>query len=139
MTAIYPGSFNPFHRGHYDILKKAEAIFGKVIICIGRNPEKAISYDYPLPKELDDREVIAFSGLLTDLIKTIDDDVVIIRGLRDTTDMVYELNQYRYLKDMSSDIKVVSIFSDIENAHISSSGIKYLDSINHQHNYLKLR
>ena len=38
--AVYAGSFNPFHRGHYNILIKAEQIFDKVIIARGINPEK---------------------------------------------------------------------------------------------------
>ena len=38
--AIYPGSFYPFHKGHLNILKKAEKIFDKVIIAVGKNPDK---------------------------------------------------------------------------------------------------
>ena len=40
--AIYPGSFNPFHIGHLNIVEKTERIFGKgnVIIAMGINPDK---------------------------------------------------------------------------------------------------
>ena len=38
--AIYPGSFNPWHEGHQDIVNKALKIFDKVVIAIGRNPSK---------------------------------------------------------------------------------------------------
>src|SRR5688572_6111322 len=37
---VFAGSFNPFHRGHLNVLEKAERIFDKVIIAFGRNPEK---------------------------------------------------------------------------------------------------
>jgi len=39
-TAIYPGSFNPWHKGHEDILNKAKKIFDRVIIAKGTNIEK---------------------------------------------------------------------------------------------------
>src|ERR1041385_4583008 len=38
--AVFAGSFNPFHRGHFNILQKAERIFDKVIVAFGSNPEK---------------------------------------------------------------------------------------------------
>jgi pantetheine-phosphate adenylyltransferase len=37
---IYPGSFNPFHVGHMDVLEQAEKIFDKVIVAVGINPDK---------------------------------------------------------------------------------------------------
>lgn len=39
-VAIYPGSFNPWHKGHTDVLLKALQVFDKVIVAIGVNPEK---------------------------------------------------------------------------------------------------
>jgi len=133
MVAIYPGSFNPYHRGHEDIRKKAEAIFGKVIICRGQNPSKN-NNAYPMPKL--DSDIMNYSGLLTDFIKErFDEDVVVIRGLRNPTDLQYELTQYRYLEDQMPDVKVVSIFCGREFEHISSSAIRQLDSYNRGGDY----
>ena len=39
-TVVYPGSFNPYHEGHKDIVRKALQTFDKVIIAIGVNPDK---------------------------------------------------------------------------------------------------
>jgi pantetheine-phosphate adenylyltransferase len=36
---VFAGSFSPFHKGHYNVLQKAERIFDKVIIAFGKNPE----------------------------------------------------------------------------------------------------
>ena len=122
---IYPGSFNPFHLGHYDILLKAEAIFDRVIIARGINPEKG-KPTYELPKKLEDRPIMEYTGLLTDLIKSLEYDVTVIRGLRNATDLQYEITQYRFLEELMPNIKMVSIFCDKKYEHISSSAIKML-------------
>jgi len=134
--AIYPGSFNPFHRGHYNILTKAEAIFDKVIIARGLGAGKEPS-DFKIPKVLVGKPIIEYEGLLTDLIKTLPhDDVTIIRGLRNATDLQYEITQYRFLQEFMPNIQMVSIFCDKEFEHISSSAIRYLASIGHEKKYL---
>lgn len=133
--AIYAGSFNPFHKGHYNILKKAEQIFDKVIIAIGVNTEKKNELT-ALPEKLQYRQIERYNGLLTDFINDIGYDVTVIRGLRNVTDFQYELTQYRFLQDLKSNIKVVSIFCDKEYEHISSSAIRQLKMFNKETNYL---
>lgn len=126
--AVYPGSFDPFHAGHLNILQKAEKIFDKVIIAIGQNPEKALRasiFHESLCDELKYHQVDYYTGLLTNYIKTKSYPLTVIRGLRNVTDMQIELNQYRWLQEMSvDDIRVVSIFCDKDYEHISSSAIK---------------
>ena len=39
-TAVYPGSFDPPTKGHLDVLKRATGLFDRVVVGIGRNPEK---------------------------------------------------------------------------------------------------
>lgn len=72
--AVYPGSFNPFHKGHYNILKKAEQIFDKVIIARGVNPDKKAS-SYALPEDINFRQIESYDGLLTDFAKSLNYDV----------------------------------------------------------------
>ncbi len=134
--AIYPGSFNPFHKGHLDILKKAEAIFDEVIVAIGINPEKANDDTKSrvdiLKKQLPERKVEEFQGYLTDYISQKESegyDVTIVRGLRNGADLDYEVNQFRIMKDLKPDIKIIFIPSDIEFEHISSSAIRAMKKI----------
>ena len=134
-VGLYPGSFNPFTKGHYNILVKAEAIFDRVIIARGVNPEKAKA-TYSLPKILNDRPVIEYGGLLTDYIKSLDYDVTVIRGLRNGTDLQYEITQYRFLQELMPTIKLISIFCDKEYEHISSSAIRYLAAFGKDKDYL---
>jgi pantetheine-phosphate adenylyltransferase len=127
-VGVYAGSFNPFHLGHYNILLKGEKIFDKVILGFGKNPEKQDSNPL-IPSELINRksDIRYYDGLLTDFINSLEfENITLIRGLRNSTDLQYELTQYRFLQELKPDIKVVSIFCDKEYEHISSSAIRKL-------------
>jgi len=134
--AVYPGSFNPFHKGHYNILQKAEQIFDKVIIARGINPGKEKT-SYELPDALKYRQAATYDGLLTEYVNMLEYDVTIIRGLRNGSDLQYELNQYRYLQELSDkNINVVAIFCDMEFEHMSSTGIRQLEKYGKASEYL---
>jgi pantetheine-phosphate adenylyltransferase len=133
--ALFAGSFKPFHKGHYNILQKAERIFDKVIIAFGKNPEKDI-LSYKVPESIKNRQLEAYDGLLTDFVGSLGHEVVCIRGLRNSTDFNYEQNQYRYIQELMPEIKIVSIFCDKEFEHISSSGIRTLEKYGKHQNYL---
>ncbi|MES2681748.1 MAG: adenylyltransferase/cytidyltransferase family protein [Bacteroidota bacterium] len=135
--AVFPGSFNPFHKGHYNVLQKAEKIFDKVIVAFGNNPEKTGERRYKIPTSISNRQVEEYNGLLTDFVNSIGgEEIIVIRGLRNSTDFQYEQNQYRYIQELMPHIKIVNIFCDKEFEHISSSGIRTLEKYNKHQNYL---
>lgn len=140
-VGIYAGSFNPFHIGHFNILKKAELLFDTVIVAQGRNPDK------PAPKyNLDvlrarGKHTDYIQGLLTEYIETVKeqydtDNVTIIRGLRNGIDLQAELIQYRYYQDMMPSIQIVHLICDKEFEHVSSSGIRALEPFGQHKRYL---
>jgi pantetheine-phosphate adenylyltransferase len=135
LIGVFCGSFNPFHKGHYNVLQKAERIFDKVIIAFGKNPEKD-DRDWTVPDTIKTRQIEEYDGLLTDFISSLKHDVTVIRGLRNSTDFQYEQNQYRYIQELMPDIKIINIFCDKEFEHISSSGIRTLERYNKHTNYL---
>jgi pantetheine-phosphate adenylyltransferase len=132
---VFCGSFNPFHKGHYNVLQKAEKIFDKVIIAFGKNPDKN-DRSWPVPKIIQYHQMEEYSGLLTDFVQSLGHDAVVIRGLRNSTDFQYEQNQYRYIQELMPGIKIINIFCDKEFEHISSSGIRTLEKYNKHHTYL---
>lgn len=142
-VAIYPGSFNPFHRGHLDVIKQALKLFDKVIIAKGINPEKDRKDDKfwttkdcaELQKMIDSHEVEIedFEGLLSDfiLLTTIESDTIedfaVIKGLRNGQDLEFEKNQQYWNEDLDVLIPFFYIISDRKYGHISSSAIRGLE------------
>ena len=134
--AIYPGSFNPMHIGHINILEKAERIFGRgnVLIAVGVNPDKLSTpksdEDLHLLEQRINRKIITYSKFLHELIDDYEKEgykVVIIRGLRNGVDLDYEVNQYRFVDDFKKDVNVIYLTCDREYEHISSSAIRKIE------------
>lgn len=129
---VYPGSFNPFHKGHLNILEKAEKVFDKVIVARGVNPEKSqvLLHDFISPV-LYYRQTESFEGLLTSYISSKEAyaDLTLIRGLRNGDDLAYEMNQLQFMRDMKPNLKTVFIHCDAEFEHISSSALRNLEKI----------
>jgi len=134
--AIIAGSFNPIHIGHLNIIKKASKIFDKVIIAQGENTDKNKSewiIDQIENSNLKHQyQFEQFEGLLTDYIeeKEVFCNVTLVRGIRNSTDLSYEVNQLRFLEELKPNIKVVNIVCDKEFEHISSSAIRAMRKLN---------
>lgn len=142
---LYPGSFDPFHLGHLNILQKAENLnFDKVVVALGKNPDKDHSnFEEGIKTvrgQLGFRRVVGYESLLVDFLEIFDNDITVVRGLRSGNDLSYEMNQLRVLEDLSNnrDLKTVMIIGSREYSHISSSMVRGLSKFeNDDHlNYL---
>jgi pantetheine-phosphate adenylyltransferase len=134
-VGFYPGSFNPLHKGHMDVIRKAEDIFDKVIIGVGANPDKDVELIdkelEELKNKLNNREVVDYGGLTTDIIDQMENsgdvEITLIRGIRNSTDLNYENDQLKFMKEIKgSDIKIMYLPCDDKYNHISSSKIRKL-------------
>lgn len=132
-VAIYPGSFNPWHEGHSDIVSKALQVFDLVVIAQGINPDKKLS-ETNIPSvhtygQFGNKVTVAkFNGLLTDFIShynsTKDPIVAVIRGLRNGQDLEYEKTQQYWNEDLGIIVPTVCFITDRKLVHISSSAIR---------------
>ena len=131
-TAIYAGSFNPWHQGHEDILKKALQIFDKIYILQGHNPKKPECKDKSFlqicHKYQEKVEAGMFNGLLADIIKEIKPNAL-IRGLRNGYDLEYEANLQYWNEDLGVECPVIYFLCDRTLSHISSSAIRELNEL----------
>lgn len=133
-VGLYTGSFNPFHLGHLDVLKKASLVFDKVIVAYGNNPEKGVR-TINTPDALNYFQVDTYDGLVTDYITSVENDkidVTLVRGLRNGADLDYEANQLAFINDIKPGVKVVYIPCDKQYEHISSSAIRNLEKFDRE-------
>ena len=130
-VAIYPGSFDPVTKGHADIVKRAAAIFDKVIVAVSVNSQKSPLFSIEERIELaksvfsnyDNVEVDTFTGLLADYGKKVGARAI-IKGLRAVSDFEYEFQQALINKKLNSEIETVFMAASSENMFLSSSVIK---------------
>lgn len=96
-VTVFPGSFDPFTKGHECIVEKTLRLFDEVIIAIGQNASKNYLFNIESRKrhieslfENEDRvSVEVFNGLTVEFCKSKEVDFI-VRGLRDSKDFGYE-------------------------------------------------
>lgn len=138
---IYPGSFNPFHIGHYNIYQKACKLFDKVYVCYAANPLKGDLPDIIVPSRV--KDFIQCEGILFNAYKALAvknkctfTDIVCIRGIRNSKDYEYQSEQDYWLKDIDPTFSSVYIECDSEYRHISSTAIRTLENLAQPYKHL---
>lgn len=129
--ALFPGSFDPFTKGHEDIVLRSLGLFDEVVIAIGNNSSK--SRYFPLDyMEMKIKEsfiyqpkvkVTIFEGLTSNYAKTIGANFL-LRGLRNTTDFEYENTICQANKFLNSELETILLITSPELAYISSSIVR---------------
>lgn len=130
--AIFPGSFDPFTLGHYDIVNRGLTLFDEIIIGIGRNSTKKDTFpirerEEAIRKIFQDEpriKVVIYDCLTVDLAKE-HDAQFILRGIRCVEDFEYERNMAEANKQLA-DIETVILYTRPEYAHISSTLVRDL-------------
>lgn len=135
--AVFPGSFDPFTKGHEDIVRRSLHLFDKVIIAIGNNSQKNryFDIDFIVPKiqtcflDTKNVEVKVFTGLTAEFAKECNANFL-IRGLRNTTDFEYENSISQANKYLWKDLETVFMITSPHLAYISSSLIRDIHKYN---------
>lgn len=130
-NAIFPGSFDPFTKGHQDIVLRSLKLFDKVIIAVGHNTKKKRYFDIEFMLSHIERafegnervEVVVYDELTANLAEK-HEAQYLVRGLRNTTDFEYENSISQVNKYLNTDLETVFLITSPELAHISSSIIR---------------
>ncbi|PCJ85842.1 MAG: pantetheine-phosphate adenylyltransferase [Hyphomicrobiales bacterium] len=119
-TVLYPGSFDPVTNGHMDILRQAVAFTDKVVIAIGVHPKKKSLFSFEERRQLlftaiaqssfsnasDQIQIVDFDGLSIDAARN-HGATAMVRGLRDGTDLDYEMQLSGMNGAMAPDIGTI--------------------------------
>jgi len=107
-TVLYPGSFDPVHNGHVEIVETASGLFDRVIVAAMRNPAKSPMFSLEERQlvlnesfaHLDNVSITMFSSLVVDLAQEMEADFI-VKGLRAVSDFETELQMAQMNKAMS--------------------------------------
>ncbi len=130
-TALFPGSFDPFTIGHYDIVVRNLSLFDKIIIGIGKHstknylfsPEQRKSQIQSVFKDLPSIEVQLYDGLTVNFCKQ-SGASFILRGVRNSVDFEYEAAIARMNHSMENSVETILITSRPEFCAISSTIVR---------------
>jgi pantetheine-phosphate adenylyltransferase len=134
--AVYPGSFDPIHNGHLDIIERCRPIFDEVVVAVLRNEEKRPLFTLEervetLRELLADRRdcrVESFSGLLVDFMDTMAARTV-IRGLRAVSDFEYEFQMALMNRRLNPRVETVFMMPKEDYSYLSSRLVKEVFSL----------
>jgi pantetheine-phosphate adenylyltransferase len=136
--AVIPGSFDPITFGHISLIERSAELFDEVIIAIGKNVSK--TGEFPLSERIQAVEGVlkdlqpkfpdviikydVYDGLLADFVHK-NEVNVIVKGIRNATDLDYEMDQAYYNCELSG-VQTIFLPALSELRHISSSAFREL-------------
>lgn len=127
---LYPGSFDPFHNGHRELVETAAYLFDEVVVAAIRNPGKDALFTLEEREDiireslthLHNVTVMHFAKLVVDVAKDIEADFI-IKGLRGTTDFDSEMTQAQVNLNVSG-VHTLFIPSATKNSFIASKYVR---------------
>jgi len=133
LVALYPGSFDPLHNGHVDIIRRAAGLFGRVIVAVYDTPDKRlllttaerIEWVREAVTRWTNVEAASYSTLTVEYAAA-RDARAIIRGLRATSDFDFEFQLALMNRHLNPDIEALFLMTSLDHAHLSSTLVKEL-------------
>lgn len=130
--ALFPGTFDPFTKGHEDIVLRGLQLFDEIIIAIGYNSQKSSRY-FEIDSMVDNIQtafrmypnirIVKFSELTAEFARK-NEARFLLRGLRNTTDFEYENSISQVNRKLNQEMESVFLITTPQLAWISSSIIR---------------
>ncbi len=134
--AVCPGSFDPVTVGHIDIIKRAAAMFDKVIVAVMtnsvKNPtfstEERVNMLKKATAGIENVTIDTFGGLLAVYATKVGASAV-VKGLRAVSDFEYEFQMALTNKKLNPGVETVFLTTSEQNLYLSSSMVKQIGSM----------
>lgn len=130
--AVFPGSFDPFTRGHYDLVCRGAAIVDELIVAVGINHAKSPLFSAEERQEMIRRATADLPNVRVEIMRgTLVDfctkhrSALVVKGVRDGIDLSSEAAQAAVNRELG-DIDTVLLPTRPELSHISSSIVREL-------------
>ena len=135
-TAIYPGSFDPVHYGHLDVIERASKLCDRVIVAVAVNRSKDCLFTMEERVEMirtaaahiEGVEVKTFEGLLVDFVQR-EHAVAVVRGLRAVSDFEYEFQMALMNRSLDGEFETIFLVPCQEHIYLSSRIVKEVASL----------
>ena len=131
MKVVYPGTFDPFTRGHEDLVRRAARLFDDVVVAIADSAAKQPFF--PASERIDmarevlrpyaNVEVLGFSSLLMEFVKA-QGASVILRGLRAVSDFEYEFQMAGMNRNLYPEIETLFLTPDEKYMFVSATIVR---------------
>ena len=130
-TIVYPGTFDPFTRGHEDLVRRALQLFDEVVVGVAANMPKQPYFDLAervdmvrrVLADLPGVRVAPFSGLLVDFARS-QGSRMVLRGLRAVSDFEYEFQLAGMNRRLDPDLETVFLTPAEQHMFVSASMVR---------------
>ena len=131
LTAVYPGTFDPFTSGHEDLMRRGSRLFERLIVAVAAGHHKRTMFTIAERLEIATElaapypnvEVIAFRGLLRDFVVE-NSGKVVLRGLRAVSDFEYEFQMAGMNRQLMPDVETLFLTPSDQYQFVSGTFVR---------------
>jgi pantetheine-phosphate adenylyltransferase len=136
ITAIYPGTYDPVTNGHIDVIRRAAAIFDRIVVGVVRDPhhkatmftlDERVAFLEDALEPLDNVAVDVFHELVVDFARK-HHAKTMVKGLRVIADFEWETQMNHLNRLLAPEVETMYVMASPQYSFISSSGVKEIAS-----------